>query len=82
MNVVRDAWEKLDLDFKLFASDNFALHVVALYHAWSRNSRQVDVKLERHLANVFDVEVFGGGFIVRYFTVIELVSGEFVADVA
>jgi hypothetical protein len=74
VNVVRDAREELDRDLESLASDDFALDWSALNNAWSRDRRQVDIEFERHFANVLDVEVFRGAFVVGNFTEVEFVG--------
>ena len=73
-DVVGDSREELDLDLEALVGENLAGHMAALDDSLSRQGAQVDVELERHLADILDKEVSRLALVVSNLAVVKAVS--------
>lgn len=81
VNVIGDAGIELNLDLEPLIGEDLAARVNTFDHTRPRQSAEVDVELERHLANVLDEEVTRLALVVGYLTKVNLVGRELVGDV-
>ena len=81
VDVVRDAREELDLDLELLLGQDFAGHVAALDYTLSRQGAQVNVELERNLANILNEEVTRLILVVCNFSEVKLVGAQTEGDI-
>lgn len=78
VDIVRDARVELDLDLEPLIGEDLTTHVAAVDNAMSRQCAQVDVELERYLADVLDKEVTGLALVVGNLTEVNRVRRQLV----
>lgn len=78
VDVVWDARVELDLDLEPLIGEDLTTHVAAVDNAMSRQCAQVDVELERYLADVLDKEVTGLALVVGNLTEVNRVRRQLV----